>query len=99
MFVLVIGSLAALASMISFIPQAWRVIKTRRTDELSASMWLISSIGFALWTVYGVALRMWPLIIENAVCLVLASFILMMKLLPQRHVHMVADALDPSVND
>jgi MtN3 and saliva related transmembrane protein len=98
MFVLVIGSLAAIASMISFIPQAWRVIKTRRTDELSAPMWLISSIGFALWTVYGAALGVWPLLVENAVCLVLASFILMMKLLPQRHVHMVADMLDPSID-
>jgi MtN3 and saliva related transmembrane protein len=99
MEIVVIGTAAAIASMASFAPQAWRIIKTRKTDELSLAMWVTSVIGFGLWTTYGVLLGQWPLIVENAVCVVLAGFILMMKLLPTRHVHAVADALDPAAHD
>jgi MtN3 and saliva related transmembrane protein len=95
--IVIIGSCAALASMISFIPQAWKLIKTRDTGGLSGPMWTLTVCGFALWTAYGVLLMQWPLIVENIVCSVLAGFILVMKLLPQRHLHAVADLLDPSV--
>jgi MtN3 and saliva related transmembrane protein len=39
----------------------------------------------------------WPIVIENAVCLVLAGFILVMKILPRHLRHAVADRIDPSV--
>jgi MtN3 and saliva related transmembrane protein len=37
----------------------------------------------------------WPLIVTNAVCLALAAFILLMRILPQRKKEAVADLLDP----
>jgi MtN3 and saliva related transmembrane protein len=92
----VIGSLAALASMISFTPQAWKIIRSRQTKDLSAVMYSITCVGFALWTAYGVLLDQWPIIITNSVCLALAGFILTMKLLPRRAKNKVADALDPT---
>lgn len=91
----IIGSLAALASMTSFAPQAWKIIKSRQTKDLSAVMYAITVAGFALWTVYGVMLGQWPIIVTNSVCLMLAGFILTMKLLPRRAKNTVADALDP----
>lgn len=51
--------------------------------------------SFATWTVYGILLAQWPLIATNAICFVLAAFILVMKLLPRRKRDHVADALDP----
>lgn len=93
--VTLIGSLAALASMASFTPQAWRIIKSRRTKDLSAVMYGITVAGFALWTAYGMLLAQWPIIVTNSVCLLLAGFILVMKLLPRRTRNSVADALDP----
>ena len=50
--------------------------------------------GFALWTVYGVGLGEWPLIVTNSVCLLLASFILLMTLLPQAEKDAMADTVD-----
>lgn len=91
----IIGSLAAAASMTSFTPQAWKIIKSRQTKDLSAVMYAITVFGFALWTAYGVLLGRWPIIVTNAVCLSLAGFILTMKLLPRRTRNAVADALDP----
>lgn len=94
--VTVIGSLAALASMISFAPQAWKIIKSRQTKGLSAAMYSITCLGFALWTAYGILLGQWPIIVTNSVCLALAGFILTMKLLPRRTRDKVADTLDPA---
>jgi MtN3 and saliva related transmembrane protein len=91
----VIGTLAALASIASFTPQAWKIIKSRHTDDLSAGAYMLTCTGFTLWTIYGIYLGAWPVIITNSVCLVLAGFILTMKLLPQRKKEKVADALDP----
>lgn len=92
----VIGSLAALASMVSFSPQAWRIIKSRRTDGLSPATYSITVAAFALWVVYGVMLGRWPLVVSNAVCLLLSGFILVMTLLPPRVKAEVAKALDPA---
>ncbi len=90
-----IGAVASLCSVASFTPQAWKIIKSRHTDDISAGMFVLTVTGFAFWTAYGVLLGKWPIIITNAICFVLAGFILMMKLLPSRKKNKVADALDP----
>jgi MtN3 and saliva related transmembrane protein len=94
--VTLIGSLAAIASMTSFAPQARKIIKSRKTADISAGMYTLTVTGFALWTAYGVMLMQWPIIVTNSVCLALAAFILMMKLLPRRKRNAVADTLDPA---
>jgi MtN3 and saliva related transmembrane protein len=95
--VLVVGSIAALCSMAAFLPQAWRIVKTRKTDDLSAVMWTLQVIGFAVWIAYGALLAAWPIVVENSVCVVLAGFILAMKVLPHHLRHAVADRIDPDV--
>lgn len=95
----VIGSLAALCSMVSFTPQAWKIIKSRQTKDLSAVMYAITCAGFALWAAYGILLGQWPIIVTNTVCLMLAGFILTMKLLPRPARHKVADTLDPAAKN
>ena len=95
--VLVIGSFAALCSISAFVPQAWQIVKTRKTADLSTVMWTLQVIGFGGWIAYGAMLRAWPIIVENAVCVVLAGFILVMKVLPHHLRHAVADRIDPDV--
>lgn len=91
----VIGFCATAASTVSFTPQAWKIIKSRHTADISAAMYAVTVAGFALWTVYGVLLTQWPLIVTNSICLLLSGFILLMKLLPRREKNLVADTLDP----
>lgn len=93
--VTIVGWLATLASTVSFAPQAWKVIKSRRTEDISLRMYLVTVVGFCLWTTYGVLLGEWPLIVTNSICLMLSGFILTMKLLPQRQKNAVATHLDP----
>lgn len=88
-----IGAAAAVASVSSFGPQAWKVIKTRDTSSLSAGMYAITVTGFALWFAYGIMLGQWPLIVTNLVCLLLSGFILGMIVAPQRAKEKVADSI------
>jgi len=93
----ILGYAAAIASTVSFAPQAWKVIRSRRTQDISAAMYTCTVTGFALWLAYGIVLRQWPIILCNGICLLLSAFILWMKLSPQRVKDAVADKVDPSV--
>lgn len=75
-----VGSLAAVLTTLAFVPQAWLTWKTRRAEGVSLGMYSIFTIGVALWLVYGLMLGAWPVIIANLITLVLAVFILGMKL-------------------
>lgn len=91
-----IGAFATVASITSFTPQAWKIIKTRDTSSISTRMYVLTVIGFRLWLVYGALQGQWPLVVTNGICLALSAFILVMKLLPSEAKNSVADAIDPS---
>lgn len=97
-FSTILGAIAAITSTASFGPQAWKVIKTRQTKDISTGMYSLTVFGFALWSAYGFMLRQWPLIASNSICLLLSLFILTMKLLPTSGKEAVADTLDPEAN-
>jgi MtN3 and saliva related transmembrane protein len=75
-----IGVGAALCSMTSFIPQAVKVIREHDASSVSLRMYVVTVIGFALWTTYGVMLKSWPLVVSNLVSLGLSGVILVLKL-------------------
>ncbi len=93
----VIGGLAAVASTVSFLPQAVMIIRTRDTTSISTGMYVVTVAGFTLWTTYGALERAWPIIASNSICLALSAFILVMKLLPRGEKEKVAEALEPVV--
>jgi MtN3 and saliva related transmembrane protein len=92
----IVGSLATICSTTSFVPQAWKVIRTRDTSAISKRMYAITVTGFSLWLAYGLLLGQWPLIVTNGICLALSAFIFVMKVLPQPQKEAVASALDPT---
>ena len=75
-----IGTLAATLTTAAFVPQAWMTWKKRHADGVSLGMYSIFAAGVALWLVYGLLIGAWPVIIANALTLVLAIFILIMKI-------------------
>jgi MtN3 and saliva related transmembrane protein len=93
--VTLVGYLAALCSMTSFTPQAWKIIKTRDTSSISAPMYAVTVVGFALWLAFGIMKGEWPITITNAVCLVLSAFILVMTMLPRKPKESIANVFDP----
>lgn len=90
-----VGVLAAIASTISFLPQAVKIIRTRDTEGISTGTYAVTVAAFVLWITYGILLGAVPLIASNAVSLLLSTFILLMKLLPRPEKEKVAKAMQP----
>ena len=75
-----LGTLAATLTTTAFVPQAWLTFRTRDVSGISLGMYACFTCGIALWLAYGVLLGEWPIIVANAVTLLLAASILAMKL-------------------
>lgn len=78
-----LGYLAASLTTLSFVPQALLTLRTRDVHGISASMYSLFTLGVALWLAYGWRLGDWPIIIANAVTLLLAATILLTKLVAE----------------
>ncbi|NTE63890.1 hypothetical protein FY134_23310 (plasmid) [Agrobacterium fabrum] len=77
---LLVGYLASICSVASFIPQVWKVVKTGDTAAISARMYVLTVIGFALWTGFGLLRGEWPIILTNSICFCLSGVVLFRKL-------------------
>ena len=75
-----LGFVAACCTTVAFLPQALQVHRTRRTQDLSLGMFSLFTTGVALWLAYGLLIGSAPVWIANACTLVLAGYILYMKL-------------------
>ena len=74
-----IGMVAAVCTTMSFAPQLIRVWRLRSAREISLTMFLVFSLGVLLWLVYGICIHSVPVILANAVTLVLSLAILALK--------------------
>lgn len=79
-----VGTLAAVLTTASFVPQAVLTLRTRDVSGISLCMYSTFTLGVALWLAYGVALGEWPIMAANAVTLVLAATILVTKIVVGR---------------
>ncbi|HAS62308.1 MAG TPA: glutathione synthetase [Vibrio sp.] len=75
-----LGYVAAFCTTCSFVPQVLHILKTGDTASISLAMYSLFVFGVFLWFVYGVAMVDWPIIVANAITLLLASMILMLKI-------------------
>lgn len=75
-----IGYSAAFLTTVSFVPQVWLTLRTRDVSGVSLGMYSLFTVGIALWLIYGIVQRSWPLVGANAVTLILALIVLFMRL-------------------
>ena len=90
-----IGAIAGVCSMVSFAPQAWRIIKTKDTSALSGKTYAITVLGFTCWVIFGWLKGEWPIIAPNIVCLAFAVFIFSMIIMPRQRMEAVAEQINP----
>lgn len=76
----IIGVSAGTLTTIAFLPQVVKAWRTRSTRDVSLNMYLVLFIGIALWLLYGLLRADPPLILANAVTLLLAGAVLALKL-------------------
>ncbi|HMN50093.1 MAG TPA: SemiSWEET transporter [Ignavibacteriaceae bacterium] len=75
-----IGYLAAFCTTIAFIPQAIKVYKSKHTKDISMGMFLLMNAGLIFWLIYGIMIFSYPIIWANAVTIIFAFYILIMKI-------------------
>ena len=75
-----IGFIAAILTTLSFVPQAWQIIKTRDTSGISLGMYSMFVNGVFLWLIHGWNIQDYAVISANGITLVLASIILVYKI-------------------
>lgn len=75
----IVGHTGAFLSSITFIPQVYKVWQTKSVGDLSLAMMLIVFTSTLVWLVYGVALKLWPVILCNGVICLLSLLLIYFK--------------------
>ena len=75
-----VGLAAGLLTSLSFVPQVRRTRRTGQARDFSLPMLVMFVAGVALWLGYGVMLGSASVVLANMVTLVLAGYILVVKL-------------------
>ncbi|MBZ4219900.1 MAG: SemiSWEET transporter [Chlorobium sp.] len=75
-----LGYAAGILTTLAFLPQAFRIIRTRQTRDISLLWALAMNTGIILWLLYGIAKNDLPMIGANSVSLVLLMIILYCKI-------------------
>ena len=71
-----VGLVASACTMTAFLPQVIKTWRTRSSADLSLGMYGLLTTGAALWLTYGLLIRDLPVILTNAVTLVLLLAVL-----------------------
>ena len=79
-YIQIAGHIGAFLSSVTFIPQVYRVWKTKSANDLSMTMMIIVFTSTLIWLIYGVSLMLWPVILANAVIAVLSLMLIYFKI-------------------
>lgn len=90
----ILGLIAAFLTTASFIPQAYKTLKTKDTSGISFWMYTMFVSGIFCWMVYGFMIASLPLILANSITLLLAGSVLAMKILYSKEPIAVAPISD-----
>ena len=76
----IVGFTAGLVTTAANLPQVWKTYRNKSAEGLSFRMLLTLAIGLGLWIVYGIMSKSLPLIVTNAVVVLLILSLIGMKL-------------------
>jgi MtN3 and saliva related transmembrane protein len=76
----ILGLFSAALTSLSFLPQVVKTIRSGDTSSISLFMYALFVLGIACWLVWGIFVGQMPVIVANAVTLVLSSMILALKI-------------------
>ncbi len=75
-----LGFAAGTLTTCAFWPQLQKTWTSKSAGDVSMGMLVIFWAGVSLWLLYGLVLQAWPIIVTNAVTLLLTGAILALKL-------------------
>jgi MtN3 and saliva related transmembrane protein len=74
-----VGYCAAFSTTVAFVPQAWQSWRTRDLSGISLPMYALFTLGVSLWLAYGILISSTPVILANAITLLLSLLVLGLK--------------------
>ncbi len=75
-----LGLIAGTLTTIAFVPQVLKTWRSKSAKDVSFVMMITFCLGVFLWLVYGIAIQAMPVIVANAVTLILAFLIVILKI-------------------
>ena len=79
-WITLVGMVAGICTTLAFVPQVLQVYRSRSAKDISLGMYAIFLSGVVLWLIYGVMIDAKPIIVANAVTMILAGAVLLAKL-------------------
>jgi MtN3 and saliva related transmembrane protein len=76
----VLGYVAGVLTTCAFWPQLYQTWATKSAGDVSLWMLAIFTSGVGLWFCYGIVIEAWPIVLTNAVTLLLTATILVLKI-------------------
>jgi MtN3 and saliva related transmembrane protein len=76
----IFGLVAGAFTIVSSLPQILKVIKSRKTADISLPMYILLVTGCLMWVVYGIVTSQIAIIIPNVIYFVFNSIILYLKI-------------------
>lgn len=76
----ILGIAAGILCTFSFIPQVIKIFRTKNARDISLLTFSVFFLGVILWFIYGIMIKEWPIIIANAVTLIIILSIVVMKI-------------------
>jgi len=74
------GYFAAFFSTASFVPQVWKTLASGDTRSISLVMYSMFLVGVSAWLIWGILLGQWPAVVANAITVVLAAIVFVLKI-------------------
>ena len=75
------GFIAAAMTTLAFVPQLYKIWKTKSANDVSGATLTIFISGLIFWILYGIRISSLPIIIANSITLLLNSSILYLKII------------------
>lgn len=76
----VIGYIAGGLTTAAFVPQVLKSWRSRSVEDFSTGMLILFNLGVVLWIVYGWMMAATPIVVANAITLLLTMPLLVAKL-------------------
>ena len=77
----IFGYIATACTSLAALPQLIKTLKTRDTSGISLLMFLVLTIGYGFWLVYGCFRLIYPMIIGNAIGVAIQLVVLIIKII------------------
>tara|TARA_S200000501_G_C20790446_1_gene729255 strand:- start:155 stop:424 length:270 start_codon:yes stop_codon:yes gene_type:complete len=81
----IIGLFAASFTTFAFVPQVFKILRSRNAKGVSVSMYVIMLIGICIWLYYGFLIKSLAVIIANIISGFLQLFIILFVLINRKN--------------